>query len=207
MPSKAFEELNTYVGNYFLRQEPELKERFMHPHYAAMLEHMLFRAGIVIENGNVQSALSELFSGKKVIEIGCRSAGFLKLAREHGAKVIGTTSDKYFQKAKYNLDEESLRNVNAEDAYQHLSGLDPDYVISVNLFDQKRAESGNLNVTRAMESLIAVAGKNTLFYIYPTFNSSKSVFPTNLRDYPVVGIQEQPKSLAAQKVFSFRKAR
>lgn len=149
-------------------------------HFTPVLEHMLTEARIFpSKTKTIGQCLRELLKGKTVVEVGCRYGTFLQLLRDYGAKVYGTTGEKYFNEATLRLGKNHVFLSDAQNASQHLKPLNPDIVLNFNLFLKNRWYKNRKNKPpqpqELLTSLTKIATPNTRFYVMPAVEQHGSI--------------------------------
>lgn len=164
--------------------------------YSSILEHMLVDHNLVPkEKSKLEQSFKKLFNKKTVLEIGCRDGAFLKFAKDHGAKIIGTTSGEHFEKAKDNLREEKAKifNSTAQEAYKHVKKENPDFVISFNIFDKIRWSNKEIKPEELLEKISRTGKRKTWFYIHPSTDTASILEDKHFGMVP--GIKEVDKPI------------
>lgn len=116
---------------------------------------------------DIGEKIRSIFSGKKVLELGCRSGLFLRFLRDHGAVVAGTTSGNHYQKAVGKLGRDAvLVKSLAENAGDHeqLRDFKPDFLFSYNLLDSNRESEKRSNLRKLYRSIQKIVGHNCKIY-------------------------------------------
>ncbi len=158
---------------------------------ALMLLHSPILLHLLLDNkkfpknkSELRKNLEEILTGKLVLEIGCRDASFLRFAKDHGARIIGSTSKKYVKEASKILGNENIVEADAEEAIEKLSGAKPNIVVSTNLFDTERWRSKQITAKpeELIEKIIGIGTNRTRFYINPSIDNSSELTEKHLKD-------------------------
>lgn len=148
------------------------------PFYAGLLDHILADEGIRIGRlGEVEGALRRVFSGRKVLEIGCRNGEFLRILKKHGAIVAGTTDPKNIAIAENKLGASPVLAVSKAEAIGKIRGLrdfKPDFILNMNLFDVQRwgVFENDVPFKKIYVAARKVSTEKTKFYIAPSVDTT-----------------------------------
>jgi len=151
------------------------------PAYHWLLERILFEESeLPLVEKQPSECIKRAVAGKVFLEVGCRSGLFLRFLLDHGAQVVGCTTGKrgvrkYYNNARRILGNDAqLEESFAADADQKLAGVNPHYLLSLNLFDNNRWEWTRCPRKKIIRALARIAGPRTIVLIHPTTDSGKS---------------------------------
>ncbi len=167
-------------------------------------------------NVTLEKCFEQLFKGKRVGDIGCRTGLFLKFARSFGAEVYGTTG-RGLEEAKKEHGAKHIFNAEASDAARHLRPLNLDLLFSVNLFNTGRLQKPSeppFDAPKLLNKILDAASPQTKFFLAPatepTGSSLREAHVTSnpriheLKHYHAI-IDNQPNLKPLQgKLYSFR---
>lgn len=176
--------LKQYVDDYVGRNYPRHRDADIVPSYTALLEHMMMEHGQVWHPGmDMEQTIRGFCQGKRFLEVGCRSGGFLKFLLDHGAEAVaGNTGSHHLDHAKRLLADEiekgkaviirgDAQTIHRQDP---LRDFDPHYIVSLNLFDRSRW-GRKAPFMKIMNNIAKLSTPDTKIYVAPSIDHESAL--------------------------------
>src|SRR3989344_5026135 len=181
-----FEQFIMFLKLYGADKQKLLRRDPFIEFYPSMLEHILDENSSLhnrlhefkpnngplrrLYRDEISEFLREAVNGKRIMEIGCRSGGFLRILQDHGAIVAGTTGKKYFDEAKRILGPSAvLVEANSDEIgnFAELRKFKPNILFNVNLFSSARWKETGVPWRKLYKNLRSIATPQTTVYLAP----------------------------------------